>query len=155
MQIVSVIKTGNDYIYRWPSGDEVTYPDWIKYLARSDDGDHEIIVAFGTRPVYGRDRVRIVIFIDYYATAEFFGADDIEFSGEVLSDIKVRGEVGERICRYPEEPVPERYGMFRIVGLPNRVNAKGVHNAWAVVADISDHQSMITLAALRREERER
>jgi len=73
----------------------------------------------------------------------------------VLSEIKVRGEVGEPICRYPEEAVPDRYIMFHVTGLPLRVNAKGVHGAWAVVANISDHESMIALAALKMSERVR
>ena len=74
-------------------------------------------------------------------------------SGEVLSDIWVRGEGGEVMCRYPDDPIPERYVGFNTVGLPRRVSAKGVRNSWSVVANVSDHKTMIALAALRRRER--
>jgi hypothetical protein len=43
--------------------------------------------------------------------------------------------------------------MFNTVGLPYRVDASGVHNVWAVVANISNHKTMIALAALRNLER--
>lgn len=72
-----------------------------------------------------------------------------------LGEIKVPGNTGERICRYPEESVPERYSGLPVAGLPTRVNGAGVHNAWAVVANVSDHRTMFALAALRRLERNR
>lgn len=155
MQIIGIIETGSDYEYTWPDSSIEVYPSWIKYLTRAEDGDHEVTITFGTRDVYGKERIRILVLIDGYPHAEFFGADDIEYSGEVLSEIKLKGEVGEPMCRYPEDPIPERYGMFRTAGLPTRVEAKGIHNAWVVVANIADHEAMITLAAMRRVERER
>lgn len=154
MQIISVIETGSNFEYRWPDTSVETYPNWIKYLARAEDGSHEVTITFGTREVYGKERLRVLVLIDGYPQAEFFGVDDIDYSGEVLSEIKLKGEVGEPMCRYPDDPVPARYGMFNVAGLPTCVDAKGVHNAWAVVDNISDHQSMISLAALRRTERE-
>jgi len=45
--------------------------------------------------------------------------------------------------------------MFNIEGLPLRVQNSGVHRAWAVVANIADHKTLIALAALRRLERRR
>jgi hypothetical protein len=37
--------------------------------------------------------------------------------------------------------------MFKIKGMPNRIQASYVHNAWAVVDNIADHKTLITLAA--------
>jgi hypothetical protein len=96
-----------------------------------------------------------VIWIDGHPQAEFLGADDYGKSGEVLSEIKVPGGRGERICRYPDEAIPERYGMFEVEGLPIRVSGSGVHGAWGVVVNIGDHKSMVALAGLRRLERSR
>jgi hypothetical protein len=155
MQIIGIKQTENNFQYRWPDSTIENYPDLVCYEVRSDSGKCEAVVAFTTRKVYGQDRERVTIFIDGYPQAEFFGADDFDFSGEVLSEIKVSGEKGERMCRYPEEAVPERYTIFNTVGLPNRVSGKGIHNAWAVVANIADHKTMISLAALRMEERSR
>jgi hypothetical protein len=39
--------------------------------------------------------------------------------------------------------------------LPNRIQAPKVHNAWAVVANIADHKTLIALAVLKKLERER
>ena len=84
-----------------------------------------------------------------------FAADDFERSGDVLCEIKVPSDPGERICRYPEESIPERYSGLPVVGLTTRVTGPAVHNAWAVVANIADHRVLFALAALRRLERNR
>ena len=59
------------------------------------------------------------------------------------------------MCRYPDDVVPERYTAFNTVGLPTQIKSKGVRNAWAVVANISDHRTITALATLRRIERKR
>ena len=155
MQLRDVINVGINYTYRWPSGYEEPYPHWIEYRAITTDGEHEVRIGFGTRHVYNQDRKRVIVWIDNYPHAEFLGADDFDSSGDVLSEIKVQGDPGERICRYPEEAIPERYYGLPIVGLPTRVAPPGVHNAWAVVTNIADHRTMFALAALRRVERSR
>jgi hypothetical protein len=154
MKILEILDVGSKYVHSWPEGDE-QYGRWVEYRGLAEDGEHRVRIAFGNRKVYGRIRPRVLLLIDGYPHAEFFGADDFEYSGEVLSEIKVRGEVGEPICRYPEEAIPDRYVMFNTTGLPTRVDAKGVHGAWAVVANVSDHESMIAFVALKRSERER
>jgi len=156
MRIVGMKNVGKNFTYKWPTpaGTE-TFEFFVDYLAVAEDGQHNVKVGFCKRPAYRRDRIRVVVWIDDYPHAEFLGADDFEKSGEVLSEIKVPGDTGERICRYPNEPIPERYGMFNIEGLPVRVKGPGVHQAWAVVASVADHKSLVALAALRRLERMR
>ena len=155
MRVLNIIQVGTDYVHKWPSGNPEEFPNWIDYQAVAEDGKHIVRVSFGIRPVYGRDRLRAIVWIDGHPHAQFFEADDFAASGDLLSEIKVRGEVGEIICRYPEDAVPARYSPFHVVGLPTRVAGKGVHNAWAVVTNIADHKTLIDLAALRRVERER
>ena len=152
MQVISVQAVGQNFVYHWPGGQE-TFTNWIEYRARASDREHLVRIGFGTRETYGRDRARVVVWVDGHPSAEFLEADDFAASGEVLSEIRVAGDRGERICRYPEEPVSERYIMFNPVGMRTRVTGSGVHNAWAVAANISDHQRMIALAALRNLER--
>jgi hypothetical protein len=96
-----------------------------------------------------------VVWIDGEPQAEFLGADDFDRSGDILCEIKVPGATGERICRYREEPIPERYSGLPVVGMPTRVSGPGVHNAWAIVANIADHRVLFATAALRRLERRR
>jgi hypothetical protein len=151
MQIVELVEVTSNYQFRWPADTEY-YPSSVLYRAIADDGEHEIRIGFGGRNAYGRERPRIIVWIDNYPQAEFVGADDFDTSGEVLSEIVVPSNGSNRICRYPGEPIPERYMMFNTVGLPIRIQARGVHGAWAVVANIADHKTMATVAALRRHE---
>ena len=153
MQIINVLEAGQNYQFIWPDGTIEIYQNWIKYKALEVDGQHEVKIGFGSREVYGQERVRVIVWIDEHPHAEFFGADDFSASGEVLSEIRVHGNVGERMCRYPNDVIPDRYILFNAVGLTTRVNAKGAHNAWAVASNVCDHRKMIALAALRRMER--
>lgn len=154
MRVVKINNVGGNFTYQWPAGTEA-FDNFVEYGAIAEDGEHNVKIGFGRRHTYRRDRIRVVIWIDDHPHAEFLGVDDFESSGEVLSEIKVPGDVGERICRYPDEPIPERYMMFRVEGLPVRIQGPGVHRAWAVVTNIADHETLIVLAALRRLERRR
>ena len=42
--------------------------------------------------------------------------------------------------------------MFRVDSLKRRVSGDGVHDAWAIVANISDHITMSALAGMRKYE---
>ena len=149
MQIVSLRRAVHDEnnSFLWPDGEREAYHDYIEYDAVSSArSEHTVVrIGFGMRPVYGQDRTRVVVWINGYPRAEFLGSDDFSTTGEVLSVIKV----GKKECRYQEDAVPERYAMFNVAGLPTRVVAKGVHNAWAIVANIADHKTMAALGGLR------
>lgn len=153
MQIINLTKTGKNFKFIWPGNQKEIYANWVEYRAVAEDGDHKVRIGFGERFVYGLERLRVVVWIDGYPQAEFFSADDFEASGDVLSEIKVHSGKAEIMCRYLDAAIPERYTVFNTIGLPTRVNAKGIHNAWAVVTNISDHRTMIGLAALKRLER--
>ena len=155
MKILNVTAVGSDYAYKWPSGETEAYPHWIEYRAITPEGEHNVRIGYGTRLTYGKARPRVVIWIDKHPHAEFVGADDYSNSGDLLCEVKIREAKGEHLCRYPDEAVPERFSGLPIVGLPTRVSGPGVHKAWAVVVNNSDHRVMITLAALRRLERKR
>lgn len=149
MRVLKVAGVGTGYPYKWGDGSVETYDYFVDYVAVGEDGEHQVRIGFGNRNVYRRDRVRIVVWIDGYPHAEFFGADDFDKSGEVLSVIKK----GRKNCRYSSEAIPERYTLFNVVGLRLRTKAKGVHDVWAVVANIADHKTLVTLAGLRRLEK--
>lgn len=154
MRIVGISGVGRNFLYNWPK-DQENFDHYLDYRAVAEDGKHRVRLGFCQRFTYGRDRLRVVVWIDDHPHAEFLGADDFEKSGEVVAEIKVPGERGERICRYPHEPIPERYTMFNVEGLKLRVRGKGVRGAWSVVANVGDHETMIALAGLRRLERVR
>jgi len=152
MRITNLKDVGTDYAYQWPVGIE-TFEHYIDYEA-PDTGrgkPHTIRIGFcKNRPTYGTNRIRIVVWIDGYPYAEFLGADDFEKSGEVLSVVKV----GSKDCSYIDDVIPERYVPFRVVGLKTRVSGKGTRNAWAIVANVTDHKTMVALAGLRRLEKD-
>lgn len=153
MKLVKIIGAGEEFTHKWPDSEE-TFDHFVEYEAKAENGDHIVKMGFGKRETYSMvDRIRVLVLIDGKVYAEFLGADDFEVSGEVLSEIKVPGNVGKRICRYPEEAVPERYNMFNVEGLPLRVNSKGVDGAWAVIANIGDHKTLAALAGLRKLEK--
>jgi hypothetical protein len=153
MPVLYLEDVGKDFVYAWAEG-EVTYPHWIDYRACCAPGEVlRVRLGFRTNPnVYGRARERVIVWINDHVRAAFLGADDFGSSGEVLCEIKVSG-TGGGIYRFPEEPVPASYSGLPVVGLCTRVSGPRVHNAWAVVANIADHQLMIAVAALRHQER--
>lgn len=59
-----------------------------------------------------------------------------------------------RPAMYDDDVVTERYMMFRADSFKRRVQSKGVPDVWAVVSNIADHKTMISLAAMRRYEKE-
>ena len=155
MKILDVVNSGTDYLYKWPSGNQELYAHWIDYGCSSGGMTNRVRIGFGDRKTYGANRKRVVIWIDGHPHAEFLAADDFGETGDVLCEIKVPGNVGERMCKYPSETVPDCYSDMRVVGLPTRVSGPKVHNAWAVVANISDHKVMIALAVQRAIDRDR
>jgi hypothetical protein len=156
MRIIKVKNAGKKFPYPWPTPAGIeTFDFFIEYETVAEDGKHDVRVGFCIREAYGKDRTRVVVWIDNQPHAEFVGADDFEISGEVLSEIKIPGDKGEKMLRYPDDPIPERYAAFNVVGLPLRIKERGVHSAWAVVANIADHKTLIDLAALKRLERVR
>lgn len=152
LKAMEVIKVDPNFVHSWADGDEEF--KMIEYKASSERREHTIQIGYTLRNAYGEERARVIVFIDKYPYTEFVGADDFEKTGDVLSEIKVADENDRMImCRYPEDRIPSRYSMFQVEGLPLRIKAKGVHNAWAVVVNLSDHRTMIALAALRKTER--
>ena len=91
MRIVKMKDAGRNSTYQWPQGLE-KYDYFVEYEALAEDGRHTIKIGFCERFTYGRNRIRVIIWIDEHPHAEFFGADDYENSGEVLSEIKVPGD---------------------------------------------------------------
>jgi hypothetical protein len=152
MATIDLIDAGSNYVHQWPH-EEFTYPSWVKYSVTSTDGPHEVLLAFAQLATYGRTRRHIIAFVDGYPTAQFTGTDDFDATGDVVSEIRIQKPDGMSICRYPEDAVPIPYQPFNIVGLPIRIAQKGVHNAWAVQCNVSDHLHMIQVAMLRRLEK--
>ncbi|MHA2357960.1 MAG: hypothetical protein ACXABK_04245 [Candidatus Heimdallarchaeaceae archaeon] len=153
MKIISFLGVKEDFEYHWFNN--IEQYTVIQYIALDEEGTHEVYIGHTEREAYGLNRKRIVVFIDDYPYAEFVAADDFDKTGDLLSEIRLLQEDEYLdMCEYPEEGVPAFYSNFTVEGLPNRIKTKGVHNAWSVVANISDHKTMISLAFLRKKEKE-
>lgn len=153
MLLLDVQEAGIEYAYIWPDGNQEDYGQWIEYRALGPIAEHMVRIGFGIRPAYGSPRKRVVVWIDGHPHVEFVGADDFDRSGDVLAEIKVPGERGLRVCRYPDEPVPANHAPLPVVGLPTRITGPYVHRAWAIVANIGDHRTLCAAAGLRRIDR--
>jgi hypothetical protein len=153
MKIVSFLGVKEDFEYQWFDLTEQYMV--IQYIALDEKGRHEVQIGHTEREAYGLNRKRVVVFIDGYPYAEFVAADDFDRSGDLLSEIRLLQKDGRLdMCEYPEEGIPAIYSNFTVEGLPNRIKTKGVHNAWSVVANISDHKTMMSLAFLRKKEKD-
>lgn len=148
MQIVKVLQTGQNYEIHVHDNAVENFPLWIDYGLRDHDGSHTARIGFNEHFVYGKVRQRVVVWVDEVVYAEFFGADDAEATGDVLSELTTQKGLEEVICRYPDDIIPGRFRMFNVVGLPTRVKGKYVHQAWAVVVNLSDHKTLINYATL-------
>jgi hypothetical protein len=152
LQVIGIESTGQNFKYKWPTEEEI-YNYYVEYKTVTATSTHKVRIGYCLREVYGKNRMRVVVWIDGNPQAEFVGTDDFNKSGEVLSEIKLPSKGSTRMCRYPDDVIPERYILFNVVGMPTRIKTSGVHNAWAVSANIADHKTMIALASLRRLEK--
>ena len=154
MQLLDVLNVSDNFSFQWPGGDTENYDVAISYNAVSSDGKHKITIGYSARNTYGKDRRRIVVWIDEYPYAEFLASDDFDVTGEVLSEIRIYDEDNEskHMCRYADDAVPQRYAMFRVDSMKRRVQGSGVHDAWVVVSNIADHLTMSSLASMRKYE---
>lgn len=154
MQIVNVLKVRNNHSFKWPGGYKENYDVAIDYDAISEKGKHIIRIGYCIRETYGRDRRRVVVWIDDYPYAEFLESDNFAITGDVLSEIRFYDDEkdNKRMCKYKDDTLPERYMTFKGDSMKRRIQENGVRDAWAVVTNISDHFTMAALAALRKYE---
>jgi hypothetical protein len=151
MRILELTAVGSHYQHQWPDYQQ-DFASWLEYRVVTDAGHKTYRLAFGQQSVYGRTRRHVVVLDGGFSVAEFNGADDFEATGELLSELKVRSGNSVVLCRYPDDPIPRRYAGLPIVGLRTRID--GAHQAWAVVVNIADHETICYLAGLRSVERE-
>ena len=152
MKIVSFLGVKEDFEYQW--FDTTEKYTVIQYIAIDEQGRYEVQIGQTERETYGLNRKRVVVFIEGYPFAEFVAADDFDKTGDLLSEIRLLQEDDHMdMLEYPDEGIPSSYANFTVEGMPNRIKAKGVHSAWSVVANISDHKTMISLAFLRKKEK--
>lgn len=147
MRALDIIAVGIDYEFTWFDHGEhkvVNYPHYIEYRVQGVEDPAR--VGFGHETRYGCERRRVIVWVDGHATG-FLGADDFKVTGEMVHGLYLPGQ--RAICRYTE-PKPEDYSGLTLIEYKSSIRAPKVPHAWAVVANIADHATMIRAAIARR-----
>jgi len=111
--------------FRWPEGTEAFEGGWLAD-ARIGGSRHKVRHGLGARPVYGRERVHTVTWVDGAVQVEGVEADDYPVSQSLVSRLR---RPGRKTARTWEE-VPAGYEGFEIVEHRREIDARTVRNAW-------------------------
>jgi hypothetical protein len=76
--------------FRWPEGTEAFEGGWL-VDARIGGRRHKVRHGLGARPVYGRERVHTVTWVDGAVQVEDVGADDYPVSQSMVSRLRRPG----------------------------------------------------------------
>jgi len=110
------------------------------------DENVRVTIAFTIRPVFNKNRRKVVVFFDDWPAVEFTAADDFGTTGECLSLIRRRG--GRDYYSWNESAPPEYMG-FNTVKYSERIQAHGAYNSIAVVVNIIDIRTMLQHALIQ------
>lgn len=105
-----------------------------------------MVVAFTSRPVFNRDRRRVIIFFDDYPAVEFNATDDYATTDELLSLIRRRDG---RDYYSSDEPTPSEYMGFNTTVYSKRIRQPGAYHCIAIVVNIADTRSMLQHALIQ------
>lgn len=133
--------------YRWPDGNIDEYSRLVRF---SGSGDFEGM-NLGLGYKVGGDTIGFVFSSDGKSKrgiVYFQAADDFDETAEVVSMIRGNGLTGRRGFS-PEEPRPPAYADFKLESLKDRVSGPGKWNVLAVVAKVSDTDTMLDHTALQ------
>lgn len=82
MQIVNLRNVLQNFDYKWPKDIE-SFDSGIEYDAVTASGPCIVRIGYCYRQTYGKNRRRIVVWIEGYPYAEFIAADDFEISAQI------------------------------------------------------------------------
>lgn len=125
-----IFKKVGSYSYKWPGGSTETY-DAIFYEIRFNNSVCEIVVGFTDRVAFGKQRKRVVVFINEYPMVEFAGTDDYDKTGNLVAQIKDAN--GKYVGL---NNVPPEYSDFVIVEHSSQI--KGGYRGRAAIL-VSNH----------------
>lgn len=145
MTLQSVVQAG-PFSFSWPDGTIEQFTRTWTGEAAVDGASVTFRHGIGLRPVYGRDRVHTVTWLQGEPVVEGVEADDYPRSHSLLSRIK---RDDKKLARRLEE-VPTGYEAFTIVNHWEEVDAPYSPRGLAVKIVESDVESWVKLALLRR-----
>ena len=144
MKITDFSSVKKKYEHVWPDGSKETYAA----LELISDEDTRVITAFTFRPVFNRNRRKVVIFFNDWPAVEFTATDDYGTTGELVSLIRRRG--GRDYYSWDESAPPEYMG-FNTIKYSERIQEPGAFHSIAIVVNIVDIRSMLQHALIQWE----
>jgi uncharacterized HhH-GPD family protein len=134
--------------FRWPDAVEHFESGWT-YTLRIDGESHKIRHGLGGRPVYGRERVHTVTWLDGAIQVEGVEADDYPSTGALLSSLR---RLDKKLVRTYDE-VGEEYGDFHVVEHRREIDAKWSRQCLAVKLAEDDLRGWAVHAWIRAQQR--
>ena len=151
----SLIQEQKRFTFTWPEGTKEYFAPALTYRVHSPKGVPHLVIGFGWREAFRRERRRIIVFSGnswLWPVVEFVGVDDYDRTKELVWPIKKPG--GNRQYRLSEEPHPD-FRSLRVVPFRDRVGGPGAFKGWSILVREDDHNAMIELALIRAEHRSR
>ena len=142
MKIIDLSSVKKKYEHTWPDASTETY-EALEFMS---DEDTKVTVAFTFRPVFNRNRRKVVIFFDDWPAVEFTATDDYATTGELLSLIRRRGG---RDYYASHEPAPPEYMGFNTTEYSQRIQEPGAFHNIAILLNIVDIRSMLQHALIQ------
>jgi hypothetical protein len=133
------------YQYRWPDGSVENY-EAVFYDVSFGDRRHRVIIGFTNREAFGRERRRVVIFVDGWPEVEFAGADDYDLTGRLVAMIRRPDGAFMHISSVSSE-----YAALPVVEHSSCIDRSygGRDGTAALVVTSDDHKTMIKHALIQ------
>lgn len=141
-KLISVTAIG-PFSWRWPEGVESYERGWAA-IAEVDGQQLHIRHGIGSRPVFGRPRIRSVTWVDGEVAVEGVEADDFDSSQSLMSLIKTT----KKHLR-PSDPVPPEYAGFPIAVFSDEIVGPHSFGSLAVKLRQDDIEGWTRHALLR------
>jgi excisionase family DNA binding protein len=133
------------FSYKWPDGTIEKYPEAYEGNVKTDNAQIQVNVGIGERFAAGKNRKRVVVFLDRRPTVEFAGVDDFDTSRLIASVITIRN----RKRLKPGQRIPDEYRPFQLVRYNTVITGPRAMSAMGVLAKIDDFATMVSHALIR------
>ena len=137
------IQPTSAFSYHWPNG-LVTYEQAYDGEVSINERRFYLQVGIRNRESFGRNRGRIVIFLDKYPVAEFVETDVDDSYVSLLP-----GSENPRSNLRPDQDIPREFRDFKTAIMVDLMDGPGVYKAQVAVIERTDINSMVKFAALK------
>jgi len=130
--------------YKWPKETEA-FENGFETTRSIEGHTRTFKIGFTNRKAAGKERRRVVVWMDNWPLVEFAGSNDYESDGLLASVIKIKG--GKQLRTSAK--IPEEYKGFRIARYDSIVQGPYASQHMAVIVQSNDLESMLKHAIIR------